>query len=158
MEEKLRTDLGNFAQVWQRVGTCDAPAAQVEEQERLAAFVAREHRRQRCYERAAAAMRNSGSQILRRCAAAAGERLRALQLEHYLLCGDSCPVGRHEENVKKGLAGLRQLYWEEEQSRTEYLRAAAMATGSCQALYAHLAEDCFHQAKQLRELMGKAMR
>lgn len=158
MEEKLRGGLEKFVQVWQRVDTCDAPAEQLGERERLAAFIAREHRRQRCYERAADAMRGNGNQSLRRCAAAAGERLRALQLEHYLLCGDSCPVRDNEEKVKKGLAGLRQLYWEEEQSRTEYLRAAAMADGSCQALYARLAEDCLRQAKQLRELLGKVLR
>lgn len=156
MEENKTPDLRNFTQVWQRVTAPDDGAAQhTQERARLGAFMAREHQRRQHYAYLAAG--GGGSQTLRRMAAAAGERLRLLQLEHYLLCGDSCPLPPAEEKLPRGLSGLRRLYWDEEQSQRDYLTAAATSTGTCQALYARLAEDCRLRAKQLRELMGKAL-
>lgn len=160
MEERNFFDPDGFERVWQRVSsgaptpppqprTCDADA--------LRSFIEGEAA-SAAYYTALAARSCGAARRLMQLAADEREHQRRLQVEYFLLAGDtlspslSCPV---QGGV---LDDLRRAYLGELDAADCYRQAAAAADGAAlRALYAALAVEETGHAAVLRRLVAAAM-
>jgi len=159
-DTSIKGSLRDFESVWERVSQQQdtdtaAPDRAPGESERLRAFMLSAGNAAALY--AALARRFKGAApVLTRLAADERAHLRALELEYYLLTGDSfTPPARQPEDGAHLLSTLRGAWQAEGRSEQSYLHAASIS--ELGPLYrAHAENERRHRA-MLRELISRVM-
>lgn len=151
--------LQNFDRVWRRVtGEAEAPEAQDNgDVETLREFIADESRDEAFY-LALAKRAGRASRMLRGIAADERGHKRALQMEYFMLTGDSCAVAPSCPVVDPVLDAMRRAYGNELKGAKNYL-AAADETKSERLgeIYRRHASDEKSHAEALRSLIFTAL-
>ena len=159
MDQDIRYGMEHFDRVWSRVTDTETPPAASgwDEQAALRGFMDDEAR-DRAFYTALAGRCPAGGNALRCMAADERGHLRELQVEYFLLTGESyappesCPV------VNGTLSAMRKAHAGETAGSEEYRRAASRTPSPrLRALYeSHAADEAMH-AEKLRALILRAM-
>ena len=160
MKEELDKSMKKFDEVWQRVAAREPAQTLTPEQEqvRLGLFIAGARARVAAYETCTKMAKGADAAALKSLAEETRGLVRSLQLEHYLLVGDTYPRKAAPLGRKGGLAGLRALYLAEEQACADYLQAAALCSrGTLRQVYVSQAEACSRRTAALRKIMAHAI-
>jgi rubrerythrin len=159
MDEGMITGLQNFDRVWSRVtGAAEAPTAPPDDDaEVLRGFIAGEAHDAAYYSSLARRTR-SASRTLATMAADERGHKRDLQVEYFLLTGDSYTVEPSCPAVSTILNSMRTAYINELEGARGYL-AAAEATKSdrLRELYRLNASDEAEHAEALRNMISRAI-
>lgn len=160
MEEKTVFDLGGFDQVWRRVNG-GAPSLPPQPQSTgavtLRSFIERASAAAAFYS-ALSARSSSVMRTLRRLAVEEREHMRRLQVEYFLIKGDTCAPSRSCPVRGSVLGDLRKAYLGELANAEQFRSAVQTAeTPELAALYAELAEAETRHAAALRGLIAAAM-
>lgn len=161
MEEVIHS-LDGFEQVWERVSG-KAPCADGQ------AVPQNDEAQMLCQRIEAAAAAAAGYELLmRRCGALASklsplraqerEHVRSMQLEYFLLTGESCPCSTRAALPTGQLAALRSLYLAVQERQRAYQQAERSTRQEpLRTLYASLADSAGEHAAVLRRLIGASM-
>ncbi len=158
-DTSIKGSLSDFESVWERVseqqGTdTAAPDCAPGESERLRAFMLSAGNAAALYTELARRFRGAAP-VLTRLAADERAHLRALELEYYLLTGDSFTLLTRQPDSGELLSTLRSAWQAEGRSEQSYLHAASIS--ELGPLYrAHAENERRHRA-MLRELISRIM-
>lgn len=157
MDESILKGMENFEQVWQRVS--GKPCVQDSGDEaRLRSFIEEGSAAAELFCELSRRTRGETSAALSAMAARERCALKALQLEHFLLCGDTWThknAGLREENGVLSL--MRRSYISEGRSALLYADAARWAQGHLAGIYSAAAERKQANQEKLRCLIARAM-
>lgn len=160
MKAELDKSMKKFDEIWQRVEAHEPAQTLSPEQERarLGVFIAGARARLAAYETCAKMAKGADAAALKSLAEEARGLVRSLQLEHYLLTGDTYPRTAASAEQKGGLVGLRALYLAEERACADYLQASALCSrGSLRQLYVTQAEACHRRTAALHKIMFRVL-
>ena len=170
MNEDIMAGLANFDEVWSRVGSpmpeyavgasCPLPAAGAGEDEkaRLERFMQGEAADGDLYGRLAKCVSGKARELLMRAASDEKRHLKKLQLEYFLLTGNSYAANFSPNPVNGVLTALRNAYLDEKAGAAEYRAASANVEGAeLRELYALLAEDEARHAEYMRHILACTM-
>lgn len=165
-DNHIKESLEHFDSVWQRVSACASGQTALAEAHSpgaetvwLRAFIEAEYTGMTFYNGLARRTRGPSSAALTGMAADSRRRMCLLQLEYFLLTGDSFSPRGAKPAVNGLLTGLRQAYISEGVKARKYIEASALAgSADLRELYrANAAEGEKHQ-RTLRGIIAKAMR
>lgn len=128
------------------------------EQERIRAMMDGELASQRFYEQLAPQFAKQQMMRLRQTAQEEARHLRALQMEYFLLTGDSYSPCMESLPAQSRLSALRSAYHEEMHTYENYMQAAqeTASTALAAVFIANAADEARH-AQMLREMIGRAL-
>jgi rubrerythrin len=154
--QNLEQDATGFEAIWQRVmddHTADvAVHGAVSEEERLRKFMDDEASDAEYYRRWATRSSQHCAQIFKKIAADERRHLRQLQVEYFILTGDTYMPLQSVDESKSILCALRKKYKDERRGAASY-QAAAEADPSRTALYSDLAADELLHSKRLMKII-----
>lgn len=123
---------------------------------RLEGYIESERFTHALYRRLAAMCRGEASQTLRRMSEDEARHLRAMQMEYYLLTGDTLPEGKPPEISGSLQDNLRMAYSGEWEAACGYAREAERSSDAAlKKLYLAQSEDEMRHRAQARELVGR---
>ena len=156
MDEQFARSLERFGPVWQRVTASSEPVEPRAsfgdgEQARLRLFLERETVLLSLYR---ALLRRTGNGAARRLLSDTQKHLRRLQLEFFLLTGDSLAIPPGREAPAGVLPLLRRAYLFEGELAEQY---EAAANGPLQELYLDRAKAARSHREALRGMIARAL-
>jgi hypothetical protein len=161
MDDDILRSLESFERVWKRVSvTPEGPPEppRPDDAALLRQFIEAEAADTAFYAALAKRCTGKGRGVLTKLSAQERCHLRRLQMEYFLLTGDSCAPPHSCPAPGGTLSALRMAYLDELAGGEQYLDAAGhTANANLQALYIELAEDERCHAVLLRELIGQAL-
>ena len=163
MDDDILHGLEQFEHVWRRVrAASDSPSPPApprpDDGEQLRQFIEAEAADAAFYSALARRCTGAGRAVLTRLCAQERCHLRQLQMEYFLLTGDSCTPPRACPVTGGVISALRMAYLDELEGTEQYLEAAARtASKPLQALYTQLAKEERQHAAALRGLIGRVL-
>lgn len=155
MEEVLNNKLESFERVWQRVvsggSDCKAP------KDTLRELMDAERASNEFYIALSRLCSNPFRSTISKIAADEAQHLRELQLEYYLLVGDSYAPPESCPRLDGVLSALRIAYFAEKKASAEYLAAAECDQSERSALYRRIAGEELCHAETLRKMIERAI-
>jgi len=148
--------LSNFEAVWERVrsgGAKEEPRAETA----LRHFIEREAAKRRLYEMLAQQSRGGTRIMFSKMCESAGSGLKELELELFLLSGDSFAPSPEGKKCEGFLPTMRRLYISEQTSARELEGAADEADGSLRDTYLKVANASRERRDFLRRLLSRVM-
>ena len=128
------------------------------QREMLCSMMDKELTSQRAYEQLAPKFSKQQMMKLRQTAQDEARHLRALQMEHFLLTGDSYAPSAEKMQTQSLLSALRSAYHAELRAYEGYMQAAQETDStSLAAVFVANAADEARHAQMLREMIGKAL-
>ncbi len=157
MDEKIIQGMENFDLVWQRVSV-KTPEPVVSEEEQLRAFIEDCAAAAELFCILARRCMGEGAAILSAMAADERRTAKALQLELFLLCGETLePRCRPQRTGAGTLALLRRAYIDEQRSAQLYADGAKRAPKQLAQLYSCSSQRKEKNCEKLRRLIAAAL-
>lgn len=149
--------LQNFGRVWERVTASSGDGAALPEEKRLKHFIEGETAKAQLYSALAKNSRSGYKAHFFKMRERTYGSLKGLQVELFLMTGDSYSAKTSRAELDGVLSCMRRLYISEEVSSGELKQAGQASSGSLAETYGFCARCAEENMRELKRLIERAM-